>query len=146
MQTLFAGSSRLCRTSIAMATLAGLALLAGAPVAKAKAGDDKPQARTMTVSVVGPDGKPLAGAKIHAGVWTTEPFQANRDYVCGADGNATVELPKTVDILRLWARSEAHVSLFAQWWPKQEPKPREIPREFTFHLEKGTTIGGVVKN
>lgn len=99
----------------------------------------------VRVTVVGPDKKPLAGAKIHASVWTKEPFEANRDFVCDENGQASVALPMTIQTLRLWARKDGHVSLFANW---SEPnlKRRPIPREFTFQLEKGTTIGGFVKN
>jgi hypothetical protein len=102
--------------------------------------------RTMQVTVVGPDEKPLAGAKIHASIWSKDPVKSNRDYVCDERGRAAIELPKSIDILRLWAGQDGHASLFANWWPEQEAVPREIPREFTFRLEKGTVIGGIVKN
>lgn len=112
----------------------------------AKKATPKPAANSMQITVLGPDDKPLAGAKIHASIWTKEPFQANRDYVCDAQGRATVERPKTIDILRLWASQDGHVSLFANWWPAREARPRKIPQEFTFRLEKGTVIGGIVKD
>jgi len=121
-----------------------VALVAVGP--SGKAGDEKPKRRTMRITVVGPDEKPMAGVKIHASVWTKEPFQHNRDYVCGDDGKTTVELPKTIEILRLWTSQDHHVPLFAQWWPEHERKIREIPENFTFHLEKGITIGGIVKS
>jgi hypothetical protein len=108
--------------------------------------DEKPADGSMQITVLGPDDKPLAGARIHAAIWAKEPVKSNRDYVCDAAGRTTIELPKTIDILRLWARQDGHVSLFANWWPKQEARPRKIPREFTFHLDKGTVIGGIVKN
>jgi hypothetical protein len=110
------------------------------------ANDEKSVECSMQITVLGPDDKPLAGAKIHAGIWTKEPFQANRKYVCDAEGKATIELPKTIDILRLWASRDGHVTLFAQWWPEMESWRREIPQEFTFRLEKGTVIGGIVKD
>src|SRR4029077_18098492 len=101
---------------------------------------------SMRVTVLGPDDKPLAGAKLHVAVWAKEPVKSNRDFVTDAEGRVTFELPKTVDILRLWASYDAHVPLFANWWPAQEARPREIPREFTFQLEKGTVSGGIVKD
>src|SRR5262249_32984103 len=100
----------------AIGCLAGLLLLAGRGLgAPAGPRDDaaKTAARTLRVTVLGPDERPLAGARIHASVWTKEPFKANRDFVCDANGKATVELPKTMDILRLWASKERHASLFA---------------------------------
>lgn len=105
-----------------------------------------PAGRSMQVTVLGPDGKSLAGAKVHAAIWAKEPAKSNQDFVCDQQGRVTVDLPNKVDILRLWARHEGHVSLFANWWPEREPQPREIPKKFTFRLERGTVIGGVVKN
>lgn len=105
-----------------------------------------PAKRTMSVMVLGVDEKPLAGAKIHAAIWAKEPKKSNRDYVCDEDGIAFIDLPSEIKILRLWASKDGHAAMFANWWPEQEAKPREIPREFSFHLEKGTVIGGSVQN
>ena len=33
-----------------------------------------------------------------------------------------------------------------QWWPKEQDDGYLIPNEFTFHLQTGTVMGGVVKN
>jgi protocatechuate 3,4-dioxygenase beta subunit len=120
--------------------------VAGISAVEPQGGDQKPADGAMLVTVLGPDKTPLAGARIHASIWTSEPFQANQDYVCNAEGKATVRLPKTIDILRIWASQEGHVALFAQWWPKQEARPRKIPQEFVLQLEKGTAIGGTVTN
>ncbi|HEY2250348.1 MAG TPA: carboxypeptidase-like regulatory domain-containing protein [Planctomycetaceae bacterium] len=106
----------------------------------------KPAENSLQITVLGPDEKPLRGAKIHVSVWTKEPFKANRDFVSDAQGRATVELPKQIDILRLWASYDGHVPLFANWWPAQEARPRPFPREFTFQLERGTVIGGIVND
>src|SRR3954465_6430628 len=107
---------------------------------------DKPNKRTMRVTVLDADENPMAGVHIHSGVWTKEPFKANRDYTTDAEGKATVELPQKIDILRLWATKDGFVGLFAQWWPGMQPDGHLIPEEYTFHLAKGTTIGGIVKN
>lgn len=106
----------------------------------------KPAEGSMQVTVRGPDGKPLAGAKIHAQVGTNEPFQANRDYVCDAQGTATVELPKTVDVLQLRASQDGHVSLVANWERTEEKKAPTILQKFMFQLPTGNVIGGIVKN
>ncbi len=89
------------------------------------------------------DDKPIAGTKIHVSVWTKEPFKANQDYVCDAQGQTVVDLPKTIDILRLWARKDSYVPLFAHW---EQNDPEKIPKEFAFKLKKGTMIGGFVKD
>ena len=107
---------------------------------------EKPAENSMQVTVLGPDDKPLAGAKIHVAVWAKEPVKSNRDFVTDDKGRVSFDLPKKIDIVRLWASSDSHVSLFAQWWPAQEGRPRKIPREFTFQLEQGTVIGGIVKD
>lgn len=100
----------------------------------------------MQVSVVDSDGKPLIGAKVHVSVWTKEPGYGNRDFVCDDDGKTKFELPKQIQILRLWASHKGHVGMFAQWWPEQEAKPREIPTEYTFGLVAGSKVGGIVRN
>jgi uncharacterized GH25 family protein len=102
--------------------------------------------RVLRVRVVLPDGKPAAGAKIQAAIWAKEPTKTNQDYVCDAQGQAIVELPKSIDILRLWARMDGYVPLFAHWESQELKAGGRIPAEFTFKLEKGTVIGGFVKN
>jgi hypothetical protein len=129
--------------------LVGLSLGVGLAWASlvAQASEQKPASKRIRVRVVAPDGKPAAGAKIHASVWTKEPFKANRDYVCDAQGQAVVDLPETIDIFRLWARAEGCVPLFAHWESGElQGDVRRIPEEFTFTLRKGTVIGGLVKN
>ena len=102
--------------------------------------------RTIQIRVVDPDGKPVQGAELHAAIWAKEPAKGNRDYVCDDQGQASVDLPKEIDILRIWARSDGHVPLFAQWWSKTQADGHLIPEQFTFRLTKGTVIGGFVKN
>lgn len=117
------------------------------PAVKAAATDQKSQGRVLRIQVLGPDDKPLAGAKIFANVTTTEPKIINRDYICNANGHAEVELPEaTIEMLRLWASQSGYVTLHAHWWAKVQIDGHLIPAEYTFRLEKGTVIGSVVKN
>jgi protocatechuate 3,4-dioxygenase beta subunit len=103
--------------------------------------------RTILVRAVDSDGRPLPATKIHAGIWTNEPFKHNQDYVCDPKGETVVELPRKFYILRLWADRNGYVPLFAHWEQEEiESDKDSIPKEFTFHLPKGTTIGGVVKD
>jgi outer membrane lipoprotein-sorting protein len=97
----------------------------------------------IRVRVVGPDDKPIAGAKIQTSIWSEDPQKRNRDFVCDANGQTIVDLPKSIEILRLWARMEGYVPMFAHW---EQYDTEPIPAEFTFKLSKGTTIGGFVKN
>jgi len=102
--------------------------------------------RSMLVHVLGPDGQPMAGVKLHRGVWTRKPIpNANMKYVSDENGEARVDLPDGIYIFRLWARAKGHVPLFAHWEEEDVPE-RSLPAEFTFRLQKGTTIGGFVRN
>ena len=113
---------------------------------------DEPRAnRQMKVVAVGPDKKPLPKTRIHAAIWAKSPAKTNRDYVCDERGEVLVDLPAEIGILRLWAKSDGHVALFAQWSPQfvkenviadEEP----IPETFVFELEKGVRIGGIIVN
>jgi beta-lactamase regulating signal transducer with metallopeptidase domain len=120
---------------------------AQSPAVKAAATDRKSQRRILRVRVMGPDDKPLAGAKIFANVTTTEPKIINRDYICNADGQAEVELPEaTIEMLRLWASQSGYVTWHAHWWAKVQIDGHLIPADYTFRLEKGTRIGSIIKN
>src|SRR5262245_35943717 len=124
----------------------GAAFTDGATLCTAPEHAYNPAKRTMRVQVLDLDGRPLKDVGIHASVWTKEPFKANRDYATDAEGKTAVELPQKIDILRLWATKERYVGLFANWWPEMQPDGHLIPEEFTFHLARGTTVGGIVKN
>ncbi|WP_165223809.1 M56 family metallopeptidase [Aquisphaera insulae] len=114
------------------------------PLAKA----DPPEAegRSMLVHVIGPDGKSMAGVKIHVSVWTRPMVpRRNFDYVSDGEGNVRVERPPGLYIFRLWARADHHVPLFAHWEEAENPE-RTLPEEFTFHMARGTTIGGIIRD
>ncbi len=123
---------------------------ASAPAAQEAKRQD-PTVRTLPVHVVDVDGKPIQGAKVHsnavaAAVGTARREIINRNYVTDADGRAAVELPKTVDLLRIWARKDGLVPMFAHWEQQWFAAGRPVPDEVTITLKKGTTIGGFVKN
>lgn len=105
--------------------------------------------RTMRLRVVGPDDKPLAGAKIFANVSDNDTGRTrirNTHLVADAAGAATLELPAKLHLMRLWASRDGHVGMFAQWWPEHQVDGHLVPDEFTFRLEKGTTIGGIIRD
>ncbi|MBI4023573.1 MAG: carboxypeptidase regulatory-like domain-containing protein [Verrucomicrobia bacterium] len=102
--------------------------------------------REIRIRVLGPDGKPMRGANVHSGIWTKEPFSPNRYYVCDAQGLAVVELPRTLDILRIWVDVDGYVPLWAHWEQEWQADGHLIPEEFTFKLPKGAMIGGFIKN
>lgn len=102
--------------------------------------------RIVVISVVDSNDKPVAGAHVHAGVWSKDPTKANQTSVCDADGKTTFELPASFSLLRVWATKEGHVPMYAQWWPKFQKDGHLVPPEYKFRLEKGSEIGGFIKN
>ncbi len=105
--------------------------------------EPKNEKRSMRIDVVGPDGKPIAGAKILAAIWSKDrTAKTNQEYVSDSKGLAVVELPTKFDILRLFTRCDGYVPLFTHW----EQLDESPPNTFTIKLAKGTTIGGLVKN
>lgn len=125
----------------------GIAAAAEQASAQPKSPGEHPKAkRTMLIRVVGPDGKPVQGTRIHTAIWAEDPAKTNRDYVCDVQGQTTVDLPQNIETLRTWARADGYVPLFAQWWSKIQADGHLIPKQYTFELTKGTVIGGFVKN
>ena len=101
----------------------------------------------MRIQIVDTAGKPLAKADIHASIWTEEvSFKANRDYTTDSQGFATIVLPKTLSILRLWASKTAYCGEFKNFQIDSAVHVLVIPDEYRFRLVKGTLIGGGVKN
>lgn len=103
------------------------------------------QNRDVRIIVLDPRGKPLAGAKIHASVWTSEKeFKANRDIQTDAEGIARLQLPKTYYIVRLWASKKPFVEMYAGWEQAELTRGRGLPTEYTFRLEDAVTASGRV--
>jgi len=119
---------------------------AAKPAPRADANSTEKPRRTLRVHILGPDGHPMAGVKIHRGIWTRKPFKdTQRNYVSDDSGQVLMELPQGMYIFRLWARIQSHVPLFAHWEEADDPET-SLPAEFTFRLTRGTVIGGVVRD
>jgi hypothetical protein len=114
---------------------------------KEKAKDNSPPVLTRPVRVLVTDeaGKPLPGVNIHSGVWTDERFPPNADYTTNDKGEAVFGVPHQVRIIRLWATKENYVPMFANF-DAREMGGDPVPLEYAFVLEKGTTIGGFVRD
>ena len=105
--------------------------------------------RTIAIRVLDADGEPLQGAEVfrnhvyeRAGV--ERPRIENKVYLTDAGGMAVVSLSGTSVDLRLWASKEGFVPLHAMWAKQFQSDGDRIPKEFTFRLDRGTEIGGVV--
>jgi beta-lactamase regulating signal transducer with metallopeptidase domain/thiol-disulfide isomerase/thioredoxin len=120
------------------------------PASKPPIPAKRPQAATkgsMQINVVDVAGEPIPDAHLLVSVWTDEPFKPTRDYTCDSQGKATIELPKTLTILRLWAFKSGYSGLFVNMdAQQQQPKELVIPDTFAFRLPQGTIMGGIVKN
>ncbi|MGL4420218.1 MAG: sigma-70 family RNA polymerase sigma factor, partial [Gemmataceae bacterium] len=104
-----------------------------------------PMPRTMRVVVLGPDGKPAAGASVSSSIWTEDKdFKRNPNLETREDGTVTITLPKTYTIVRLWASKDGYVGLVAGWEQAELTKGGGVPAEYTFHLEPAVTAGGQV--
>ncbi len=115
---------------------------------KTAAGAKPPPAsgRSILVHVVGPDGRPMAGVNVHRSVWTRKPgARGNVDLATDERGEARFELPESMYIFRIWARAKGYVPLFAHWEEQDNPE-KSLPKEFTFRLEPGTVIGGMIRD
>jgi uncharacterized GH25 family protein len=99
--------------------------------------------RQLRIITLDKAGKPIAAAKIHVSVWSKDKsFKPNRDYDTNTEGLATVELPDTFFILRVWARKESFAPLWAGWEQAELASGNEIPPEYVFRLEPAVTAGG----
>lgn len=101
----------------------------------------------MKIRTVDAAGKPVPDAFIRVSIWTEENnFRANRNYKSNSQGLATITLPKTLSILRIWASRRGYVEQFHNFETNAQVQELTIPDEFVFHFVKGTSLTGVVKN
>jgi beta-lactamase regulating signal transducer with metallopeptidase domain/thiol-disulfide isomerase/thioredoxin/uncharacterized GH25 family protein len=101
----------------------------------------------MQIKVVDSAGKPVPEAFIQVSIWTDEKnFRHNRNYRCDYEGTATIKLPKTFWILRLWAKKRGYCEEFKDFEPNAQIHEIVLPDEFAFHLVADTTLRGTVRN
>jgi hypothetical protein len=113
--------------------------------------NDESPTRTIAIHVVDEAGKPMKGVRIFRNhVYKPEGVERSKieskSYRTDAAGKTVVALSGTSVDLRLWARKQNFVPLHAMWAQKFQTDGDHIPQEFTFRLERGTKIGGIVRN
>ncbi len=144
-----ASSSTAPKAAASKADRAKAAFKPAAASHKRRRRSDQPQFPTkgsMRIQIVDTAGKPLENAAIHASVWTNEDFKAGRNYKTNDQGFATVLLPKTLQILRLWGSQKGYCEEFVDFETNAAVHEVVIPDDFKIRLVKGTPIGGVIKN
>ena len=106
-----------------------------------------PEKNTMKVHVLDEEGKPLEGVEVHANIWPkVEGFDTNRKYYTDPQGEVVVNVPKTLNMLRLFVTKKSYVPIFKGWEENWLKVGNQVPKEHTFTMQKGTVIGGVVKD
>lgn len=103
----------------------------------------------IIIRVVDPEGKPLKGVKIFRNhVYQPDgeerPRIENKEFRTDSAGTAVVSLSGTSVDLRIWATKKDFVPLHAMWAKRFQSDGDQIPDEFTFQLQQGTKIGGIV--
>jgi protocatechuate 3,4-dioxygenase beta subunit len=91
-------------------------------------------AQTITVKVLDKEtGKPLVSADV-----TVLEGRKSTGLPTEADGTATVKVKKGASNVEIRVKAAGHVGLMREY--------RSIPSECTFELDKGTVIGGIIRN
>jgi len=106
-------------------------------------GQDAP--RTIRVIIVDSQAQPLPDAKVHISVWTDDKnYPAKRDWLTDATGVATIELPKSLNILRVWVSKKTYVTLYFGWESEELAGGKWPPAEYMIRMEAGVSAGGRV--
>lgn len=101
------------------------------------------------VIVLRPDGTPASGAMLLASIWTQdkefkEKQKTSNNYECDHEGQFDIPLPRSLSLIRIWVQADGCIPLFSQWWPGKQDDGHVIPESFTYQLEPGVEIGGIV--
>lgn len=109
------------------------------------------QIRTLTVRVIDADRQPIADVRIYQNhiyfAETAEKYLLeNSQHTTDARGIAVLEVKGKNDDLRLWVSKDNYCPLHAWWSREYQTDGGQIPDEFTFQLERGTSIGGTVRD
>jgi len=107
-------------------------------------GSIKPGFRPLSIRVLDSDGKPIRNAGITVRGMTSLPFGPTR-YRTNAEGGATIAVPKEeVRDYQILVMKDRYVTAGAVW--KGDGVGAEVPEKFRFLLERGTAVGGIVRD
>jgi hypothetical protein len=111
--------------------------------------------KSLKVSVVDAQNKPLAGAKIFQNQVHMPPLAPsvnkrtaikNHNYVTDSAGLAMLTWPGESVDLRIWVSKAGYVPLHAMWAKDSQADGDQIPHQFQFVMKVGTKIGGIVND
>ncbi|MCA9015284.1 MAG: hypothetical protein KDA77_08115 [Planctomycetaceae bacterium] len=107
------------------------------------------QSRTLTVHVLDSDNQPIAGARIFQNhcffpAGSERAKLENHTFTTDVRGIAVLTVKGKNEDLRLWVSKEKFCPLYAMWIREYQSDGDQIPAEFTFRLERGTRVGGIV--
>lgn len=107
---------------------------------ESEAAAERSSKRTMLVRTVDEAGKPIAGALIEVCIDGSQ-----REYETGTHGTVAAELlEEDFGYLRVVAVADGYSPLYAIWHNEKRCDP--VPDEFSFTMEEGTTVGGIVRD
>ncbi|MGA2256855.1 MAG: M56 family metallopeptidase, partial [Thermoguttaceae bacterium] len=109
---------------------------------------EKPDVRSVRFRVLNQAGKPIVGAKVK--LWGVIRESLARFYPPAAntdgEGVAVIEFPRqTTSYVVAFVWADDYVTAGAHW-DNDDEGGIHVPTEFTFTLEAGTTLGGVVRD
>lgn len=114
-----------------------------APVDAAPPDPTATTAGTIRIRTEDASGAPMSGVQVIVSIWST-PSSPRQEATTPASGEVDFDLPQSLELLRIWATADGHVPLIAEWHPEVQTNASSVPAEFTFRLEPGTVVGGVV--
>ena len=97
----------------------------------------------MKVTIIGPDKKPIMGAQVMAGIWY-QNTAGTETYVTDENGDALINLPQDLKIIRIWANADSYTTLFANWEENEIKNGTLPPGEFTIQMIPAVEIGGTI--
>ncbi len=108
---------------------------------------DPNELHTLLVQVTDEDGKPLEGADLVVNVWNVDSrdlLVIIREYVTNSQGTATIQFPRRLTILQMWANKAGRVPRWVTLSNDPNDEKKRFPQKYGFQLEKGAQIGGTI--
>ncbi len=138
--------------TIGLSITISIVLHSGLAVGQQVQDDEEPIKRvdSIAVTMLDPQGSPVQGIKIHAGVWSGSGYKSdvvfppNQVYFTDKEGRAKVALPTDYYIVRLFISSDKFAPMFVGWEETMIMSNEGPPAEITFSMVAGVEIGGKV--